>query len=208
MISTEKIKRIKRLPYYMLGMVILYFSLFLLKCYTEVGGYTSIPVNVYQLKERTYKTIELGNNSFQTGTEGRLRWKVNSFKESFLIEVANPYAIFKLTELIFLLLLVMVVFISVSGLNEHTDIRKQVSRFIYILAYLIVLYPGLLLLNVKISEGIIKNLTNNQFTSLHIDLSIIKYMMINTSLIITASVVNWQGNSAKPILYENVEEPN
>lgn len=200
MISTEKIKRIKRLPYFLLVMVIVCFTLFALKCYTQIGSYTTIPVNVYQLNERTYKTIELGHNSFQTGTEGRLRWKVDSFKESFLIEVTNPNAIFKLTELIFLFLFLIVVFVSVADLKENTDIRKHVSRFIFILAYLVIFYPGLLLLNAKISDDIIKNLTNNQFTSSHIEFAIVKYAIINSILIIIASVINSKDKSNKTIL--------
>ena len=66
------IKNIKRFPIVFSVLITFYFALWVFKCFSSVGNVEILNVDVKNLKERTYKNVELGDNYFVTGTEGRL----------------------------------------------------------------------------------------------------------------------------------------
>ncbi len=78
------VKRIRRAPIVIfIGLLVMQLALALLS-YSLVNKTTVVTVRVKHLSKNIYNRVELGENSFETGGVGDLRWKVKSFKEAFI----------------------------------------------------------------------------------------------------------------------------
>ncbi len=76
-------KQIKIIPLLLLGFILINLSLSLYTCISSVNKTKILDVNIYRFKQRSYKSFDIGKNWFQTGTEGKLYWKVKNIKEAF-----------------------------------------------------------------------------------------------------------------------------
>lgn len=171
------IKSIKRFPKIFSVLIALYFALWIFKCFSSIGNVEILNVHVKNLKEKKYKNVELGNNYFVTGTEGRLFWKVKTLEEAFVIGIADQDSVIKIHDLLCFLIFNIFLYWLVYYINEDT-IFSSFTIGLRILSFLIILYPAMLLINFKVSGNLIENLTGNQFTVQYRSLDILKYVII------------------------------
>lgn len=171
------IKNIKRFPIVFSVLITFYFTLWIFNCFSRVGNVEILNVDVKNLKERTYKNVELGDNYFVTGTEGRLFWKVKNLEEAFVIGIADQDAVIKIFDLLYFLTLNILIYVLVYFINEET-IFSSLTVGLRVLGFLIALYPGMLLVNYEVSGNLIEKLTGNQFTVQYRSLDILKYVII------------------------------
>jgi len=67
------IRQIKRIPIFFLVLILFFAAFKIIHDVKAIGGTITLDVSIMNLKERTYKSVEFGENSFTTGMNGTLR---------------------------------------------------------------------------------------------------------------------------------------
>jgi len=170
------IKSIKKFPKYFLFLLLSFIIFYLIVCIGSVGETKAINVGKFHLGVKTHQSVELGENHFTTGNDGRLYWRIKDFKEALLINVGNVNGVFNLPDLLYFFLINVFLFWFASGIKED-NIFERVEISLKFLIPLIFVYPTLLLLGGYISAKCIRYLTDDQFTSRYESFSILKFVV-------------------------------
>ncbi|MGF1924045.1 MAG: hypothetical protein ACQUHE_07685, partial [Bacteroidia bacterium] len=121
---------------------------------------------------------EVGENSFTTGIDGTLHWKVNHLKEAFLVGLADGDRLVSYYDILYFLLLDVALFYMVSKMNEGTVFSQQVALGFKTVLYCLVSYPLVPLIDNHFSGECIKELTGYKFTSQFLAFGIGKFQLI------------------------------
>ena len=172
------IKQIKRIPYFFLLLILFSATFKIAHDINSVGKTTFLDVRTFNLKEKTFKEVELGENSFTTGMEGVLRWKVKDLKEAFLVGLADRDRLISYYDILYLLLLDAGLFFMIYRMNEETIFSEQLSTGLKVVLYCIMFYPFATMIGNYYSNQFIQELTNNQFKGQYENFSISKFQIL------------------------------
>ena len=139
-------------------------ALSLSRCLMSVGKTKVISVETHHLKPSNYHRVELGENSFQTGTEGTLHWKVASYKEAFLIALVKPLGGIRVFDFGYLLLVAFVLFKILNGVNESGVFSDKFASGFDVMIYLVMCYPFFMFIGDYVAGLSLQALTQGQFT--------------------------------------------
>jgi hypothetical protein len=167
---------IKNFPKYFLCLLLFFIVFDLIVCIGSVGKTKRINVSTANLKEQTYKNVNLGKNHFTTGTDGSLYWHIKDLKEAILVNIADLNGVFNLPDLLYFLIINVFLFWFASGIKED-NIFSKVESSLRILTPLIFIYPILVIISTQIAAKCVRHLTDNQFTIQYEDYSILKYVV-------------------------------
>lgn len=187
--DTSLLKQIKRIPYVFLAIVIVNIVLAGFLMVQSVGQTEILNVNVKNLKLKTLRTVELEKDFFQTGSEGKLYWKVKNYNEAFLVLAANRDSAVNFYDLFYLLVLDICLFIMVFRMDESTVFSNQVRLGFHIFGFSVVFYAGIVLLSYRLSGNAIEELTNGRFTAQYREFNIPKYLVISYLIFFLAPFV-------------------
>lgn len=178
MLNITHFKRIKRIPIALLILIGINVAMCVFICFNSIGKVKIIDVHTKQLKANTYQQIKINENRFQTGTEGKLYWKVKNLKEAVLIVLADRNHPFNLYDLFYLVVLDIALFIMVYRMKEDSVFSDQVVLGLKTIAYAVILYPAIILLSYHFSAFGVEELTQAQFTANTEDFNVPKYLVI------------------------------
>lgn len=176
--ACPSIKSIQRIPIIFLLIVVSYFVISVLACISSVGETKILNVNVLNLSSKTYQTVDIGKNSFQTGTEGRLFWKVKSLKEAFLVGLANRNDAGNFYDILYLLILDLILFIMFFKVKEDSVFSDRIILGLKLLGCSVLVYAFINLISYKIAGRSVELLTNRQFTTQFRQDNIPKYLFL------------------------------
>lgn len=170
-------RQIKAIPFIFLLIILVSGGMSIYRVIGYVGMSMGLDVTTYNLSEKTFKTVAIGENEFTTGFDGELTWKVGNLKEAFLVSLAERNNIISFYDLFYFLLIDLVLFVMLYGVNEDAVFSDQLFKGITILLYLIMLYPFVGMIANQINGEIIKTLTNNKFTSQYQRFAVVKFQI-------------------------------
>ncbi|MES2448854.1 MAG: hypothetical protein V4546_16840 [Bacteroidota bacterium] len=147
-------------------------------------------MNIKNFKTKTYKRIDVGENSFQTGSEGRLFWKVRNLKEAFLISASDKDEVTNFYDLTYLFILNIALFIMVYRMDENSVFSNQVVIGMKAIAYSVLIYSFINVVSYKIIGYSIECLTEGQFTSQFRHFNIPKYLVITYLILFLTSFIS------------------
>ncbi|TKC06613.1 hypothetical protein FA048_15515 [Pedobacter polaris] len=176
--NAPSLKQIKRIPYLFLAFILSIVILIVCACIGSINQTEILNVNTKNLKAKTYRNIEIEENEFQTGTEGRLYWKVKNIKEAFLVIAADRDGTTNIYDLFYLLILDIALFVMMFKMKEDTVFSDQVGMGLKAIAFAVILYPGIILIAYRFSSVCIEELTAGKFTAQFRSLNIPKYLII------------------------------
>ena len=134
-------------------------------CFENIGSSISIEAELVYVDKYIPTKVGKEGNLFTSGKVGRLEWNVKNFKEAVLVNLANTNEMFSLFDLLYMLAINLVLFITVNKMTEESIYSDQTINGFKLILYLIVLAPIYGFITNMISGYILKNLTNNQITS-------------------------------------------
>ncbi len=181
--SKPLIKQIKRIPFIFLVLVLLSATIKIISDVNSIGRTRLLEVRIGNLKERTYKSVELGENSFITGMEGTLHWKVKNLKESFLVGMIDGDRVISYYDILYFLLLDAGLFFMIFRMSDETVFSEQLSAGLKIVFYCIMFYPFVTMIGSYCNNQLVQELTDNQFKGQFEDFSIAKFQLIMYLLI-------------------------
>lgn len=171
-------KQIRRIPYIFLVLILISASIKVVSDWKSIGKTRLIEVTRGALKERTYRSVDLGENSFVTGMEGTLYWKVNNIREAFLVGMADGDRVISYFDVFYLLLLDICLFVMVARVNEETIFSDQLETGLKAILYCVMFYPFVGMIEGYYCSKFIQELTNNQFNAQYENFSISKFQII------------------------------
>lgn len=171
-------QQIKLIPIYLLIFITLSLCMHIFASFAAIGKTKILAVDAQHLKARTYHRVKIGENSFQTGTEGRLHWKVKDLEEAFLVGLANQEGVLNYYDLFYFLILDIALFIMLAKVSEERVFTAQLIFGLYLISYSIIFYAFIVLLGQFISGWSIERLTHGMFTSQSSTLNISKYLFL------------------------------
>lgn len=158
-------KKIRKIPFFFLLLVLSGMVISLSACLMSVGNTKVITVETYNLKQSTYHRVKLGENSFLTGAEGRLHWRVVSYKEAFLIALVKPVGGITVFDYCYFLLVAFVLFKTLNRVNEHSVFSDKFAGGFQVMIYLVIYYPFFMFIGDYVAGLCLKALTKGQFTA-------------------------------------------
>ena len=197
MTNAPLLKQIKTMPYIFLLIIIANLVISFSAIYSSIGKVQIVAVNVEALKTKTSQQIAISTNSFHTGFEGRLFWKVKNVKEAFLVAVADREHSTNFYDLTYLLILNIALFVMVHKINEKSIFSSQLFWGLRLIAASVMLYPFIQLLAYKIAGHSIETLTNGQFTAPLKNSNVFMYLILTYLLLFLAPFMK------KAIDYQN-----
>lgn len=180
-------KRTKSIPIGFLLLILVFGIMHIYRTIGYVGDKCTLEVETYNLKEKTYKEVAIGENKFTTGSEGKLRWRVKDVKEAFLVSLVDRNTWFY--DLFYFLLIDIALFIMMYRINEDAVFSDQLFKGVTVLLYVIMFYPFFGVIANQINERIIQELTDNQFTSQYQRFSATKFQLLIFLMIIMLPMV-------------------
>ena len=172
------IKQIKIIPLIFLVVVLIFASFKFVSDWKSIGRTRLLDVSINNLKEKTYKQVEIGENSFTTGMEGTLYWKVKDLKEAMLVGFADGDRLMSYYDVFYFLCIDGILFFMVYGMNDETIFSERLSLGLKIVLYCTILYPFVMMIGDYYSSQAIQELTNNQFTGQYKNFGIGKFQLI------------------------------
>ena len=166
------------MPFIFLAMILVVTTFKMVPDVKSVGKIRLLEVRVVHLKEKTYKTVELGENYFITGMEGQLYWKVKNIREAFLVGMADRNSLISYFDVLYFLLLDACLFFMIYRMNDETIFSEKLSIGLKAVLFCIILYPFVTLIANHYSSKFIQELTNNQFQAQYEYFSANKYQLI------------------------------
>ncbi|MBC7617049.1 MAG: hypothetical protein H7202_13365 [Pedobacter sp.] len=170
-------KQIKAIPLFFLSLILVSGGMGIYRIIYDVGKTRSLDVRIYNLHEKTFKTVAIGENEFTTGFDGELAWKVNSVKEAFLVSLVDRNNIINFYDLFYFLLVDVALFVMVHSVNEDAVFSERLLKGVTVLLYLTMLYPFFGMIADQINGEIIKTLTNSKFTNQYQSFAVVKFQM-------------------------------
>ncbi len=177
------IKQIKRIPFIFLALILVSASFKFVSDWRSIGSTRLLEVRISDLKERTYKRVELGENSFTTGMEGQLYWKVRNSREAFLVGMADRDRLISYFDVLYFLLLDACLFFMVYRMNEETIFSEQIGVGLKVVIFCIIFYPIITLMGNYLSDLSVQKLTGYKFRSQHQSFSASKFQLISYLLV-------------------------
>jgi len=175
--QNPSIKSVRRIPFIFFLLILVYSFISIFECITSVGETKILDVNIATGDFKTYKSIDLGENSFQTGTEGRLYWKVKNINEAFLVAVANRNSVGNFYDLLYLWILDIILFIMFFNVQENNVFSGRVVLGLRLVGYSFLIYSFINLLSYEMACKSIEQLTDNKFTAQFRHDNIPKYLI-------------------------------
>ena len=163
--NAPSLKQIKRIPILVFLLILFYFLLTFFICYQNIGRSVSIEARLKYGGKYAASQVGKGENIFTSGSDGRLAWKVKDFKDAVIVNLANTNEMFSLYDLLYMLVVNLVLFITVNQMKEDTIYSDQTIKGFKLIVYLIVLSPIFGFATNMISRYILEKLTHNQVTS-------------------------------------------
>ena len=171
-------KQIKRIPFIFLGLILISASIKFVSDWKSIEETRLLEVSKHNLKEKTYQSVELGENSFTTGMEGTLYWEVNDLKEATLVGLADGDRLMSYYDILYFLFIDGVLFFMVYGMNDETVFSERLSAGLKIVVYCVMFYPFVMMIGDYFSSQAIQKLTNNQFKGQYRNFGIVKFQLI------------------------------
>ena len=165
MSNAPSLKQIKRIPIIFSILIFIYFAMNVYRCIDSVGRTKIVNVSIYNLKAKTYKSIELGENYFTTGFDGKLYWKVKNIKEALMINLGDLNGSMSFITLGYFLILNLAIYAMLWGITEDTIFSKRLSVGLNFIAYVLIFYSTINLVSYSVSQTAIESLTEGQFSS-------------------------------------------
>lgn len=187
--QNPSIKSVRRIPFIFLVLILAYLFISGLECITSVGETKILDVDITTNDFKTYKSVKLGENSFQTGTEGRLYWKVKNVNEAFLIALANRNAVGNFYDLLYLLILDVILFIMFFKVKENNVFSNRVLLGLQLIGYSLLIYCFINFFSYEMACTSIQQLTDNKFTAQFRHDNIPKYLILCYLILFTIPFV-------------------
>lgn len=164
MAYAPSLKQIKRIPTIMFVLIFAYFLMALLFCYGNIGRQVRLEATILYGVTGKNPQVDIGENRFNRGYEGMLYWKVKDFKEAVFLNFANSKELMRFYDLIYMLILNIVVFITVNRMKEDTVFSSFTENGFKLIIFIIIFSPVFDVFIYLTSRYFIKELTDNQFT--------------------------------------------
>ena len=159
-------------------MILTFVSIKFVSDYRSTGRTRLLDVSINNLKEKTYKQVEIGENSFTTRMEGTLYWEVKDLKEAMLVGFADGDRLMSYYDILYFLCIDGVLFFMVYGMNDETIFSERLSIGLKIVLYCVMLYPFVMMIGDYYSSQAIQELTNNQFKGQYKNFGVGKFQLI------------------------------
>lgn len=175
--QTEKVLR--RLPITIFGFLIFMLGLMAIQSQADRNRTVTINARRNHLPFKTYQRVELGENTFITGLEGRVYWKPKSFKEAFILKnIIDTKSSFNLFDIFYLLVLNCVFFWMLYDIKQENFFNNKVLKGIRIIGILVVLYGAMGIMRSAVSDYYLKDITRGQFESADSSFSLTPYLIV------------------------------
>ena len=173
----EPEKILRKLPTVIFVYLIFMFGL----CVIRSFGDTQIILDVRtkQLPVKTYTRIELGENTFITGLDGKVYWKAKSFKEAFILRnIVDVNSVTSLLNILYFFILNCILYWMVYDIKQENFFNSKVVKGIRIIGIMIVLFGVFELLKSAVSDYFLNEITRGQFRAPRAHPSMISYFII------------------------------
>ena len=171
------INQIKRIPILFTVLITIFSGLNIYRCYLTIGKTEILNVSLHNIKTKTHKVVNFGENHFTTGTEGRLYWKVKNFKEAFLVNLSDINGVYSFIDLFYFLVLNGAIYFMLWNITEQSIFSDQLIDGANIIAYAVIFYASLNFVKYLVAESAILNLTSNNFTAQYRNNSITPFIL-------------------------------
>jgi hypothetical protein len=183
------VKSIKLIPVIFLCMVLANLVISISACVRSIGHTQILDVYSFNTGKKTYQIVEIGKNNFQTGTEGKLYWKIKNLKEAFLVALADRDKSTNFYDVFYLLILDIALFVMVFRIKDETVFSDQVLWGLRLIAGSVIFYPIINLMSYRLSSQCIEELTNGKFTAQLTKSNTFMFLIITYLLIFMAPFI-------------------